>query len=124
MKNILVLGNPEWKPSLLGLVANSFSDEHNRPVFLWGRSESGRSTSEGEEDTELSKANVGGVNEYRVPRFVWPEKTDGYYLRLWIGKTVFIASTNDGFKIKKKDISRLKILFGISGEVRDTTSIL
>jgi single-stranded-DNA-specific exonuclease len=37
MKNVLVLGNPEWKPSLLGLVANSFSDEHNRPVFLWGR---------------------------------------------------------------------------------------
>ncbi len=37
MKNVLVLGNPDWKPSLLGLVANSFSDEHNRPVFLWGR---------------------------------------------------------------------------------------
>jgi single-stranded-DNA-specific exonuclease len=37
MKNVLVLGNPEWKPSLLGLVANSFSDEHSRPVFLWGR---------------------------------------------------------------------------------------
>lgn len=37
MKHVLVLGNPEWKPSLLGLVANSFSDEHGRPVFLWGR---------------------------------------------------------------------------------------
>ena len=38
MKHVLVFGNPEWKPSLLGLVANSFSDEHNRPVFFWGRS--------------------------------------------------------------------------------------
>jgi single-stranded-DNA-specific exonuclease len=37
MHNVIVMGNPEWKPSLLGLVANSFSDEHNRPVFLWGR---------------------------------------------------------------------------------------
>ena len=37
MKQVLVFGNPEWKPSLLGLVANSFSDEHNRPVFFWGR---------------------------------------------------------------------------------------
>lgn len=37
LRNVIVLGNPEWKPSLLGLVANSFSDEHNRPVFLWGR---------------------------------------------------------------------------------------
>ncbi len=37
MKHVLVFGNPEWKPSLLGLVANSFSDEHTRPVFFWGR---------------------------------------------------------------------------------------
>lgn len=35
--DVIVLGNPKWKPSLLGLVANSFGDEHNRPVFLWGR---------------------------------------------------------------------------------------
>lgn len=37
MKHVLVFGNPEWKPSLLGLVANSFGDEHSRPVFFWGR---------------------------------------------------------------------------------------
>ncbi|MES3005082.1 MAG: single-stranded-DNA-specific exonuclease RecJ [Patescibacteria group bacterium] len=37
MKKVLVFGNPEWKPSLLGLVANSFSDEHERPTFFWGR---------------------------------------------------------------------------------------
>lgn len=41
LRNVIVLGNPQWKPSLLGLVANSFSDEHNRPVFLWGREEGG-----------------------------------------------------------------------------------
>ncbi|MEI6528339.1 MAG: single-stranded-DNA-specific exonuclease RecJ [bacterium] len=34
---VVVIGNPEWKPSLLGLVANSLVDDHNRPVFLWGR---------------------------------------------------------------------------------------
>jgi single-stranded-DNA-specific exonuclease len=37
--NVLVAGNPDWKPSLLGLVANSLMDEHNGPVFLWGREE-------------------------------------------------------------------------------------
>lgn len=37
VRNVLVFGNPEWKPSLLGLVANSFSDEHGRPSFFWGR---------------------------------------------------------------------------------------
>jgi len=34
---VVVIGNPDWKPSLLGLVANSLVDDHNRPVFLWGR---------------------------------------------------------------------------------------
>ncbi len=53
MKHVLVIGNPEWKPSLLGLVANSFSDEHARPVFLWGRN--------GEVGDDESDANVGTV---------------------------------------------------------------
>lgn len=34
---VLVLGNPEWKPSLLGLVANTLAEEFVKPVFLWGR---------------------------------------------------------------------------------------
>ena len=33
----IVLGNPEWRPSLLGLAANSCAEEFKRPVFLWGR---------------------------------------------------------------------------------------
>ena len=36
-KPIIVLGNPLWRPALLGLVANSIAEEYNRPVFLWGR---------------------------------------------------------------------------------------
>jgi len=36
-KRVMVIGNPEWKPSLLGLVANSLKDDHGCPVFLWGR---------------------------------------------------------------------------------------
>ncbi len=38
-RKVLVTGNPDWKPSLLGLVANSLMDEHKGPVFLWGREE-------------------------------------------------------------------------------------
>jgi len=36
-KRVLVIGNPNWRPSLLGLVANSLKDDHGCPVFLWGR---------------------------------------------------------------------------------------
>lgn len=36
-KQVIVIGNVDWRPSLLGLAANSISEEYNRPVFIWGR---------------------------------------------------------------------------------------
>jgi len=37
MPSVIALGDPEWRPALLGLVANSIAEEFSRPVFLWGR---------------------------------------------------------------------------------------
>lgn len=34
---VIVIGNPEWKPSLAGLICNSLVEEYERPVFAWGR---------------------------------------------------------------------------------------
>ncbi len=34
---VLVMGNPLWRPSLVGLAANKLAEEYQRPVFLWGR---------------------------------------------------------------------------------------
>jgi single-stranded-DNA-specific exonuclease len=39
---VVVLGNPEWKPSLLGLAANSIMSERGGVVCLWGRDAHGR----------------------------------------------------------------------------------
>lgn len=36
-KKVIVLGNPDWRPALLGLAANSIAEEFRKPVFLWGR---------------------------------------------------------------------------------------
>ncbi len=33
----IVMGNPSWRPGLLGLVANSLAETYNKPAFLWGR---------------------------------------------------------------------------------------
>ena len=35
--DVIVVGNPDWRPALLGLVANSLVEEYRRPVFVWGR---------------------------------------------------------------------------------------
>lgn len=37
LPNVIVIGNPEWRPSLVGLVANALAEEFKRPAFLWGR---------------------------------------------------------------------------------------
>jgi single-stranded-DNA-specific exonuclease len=36
-KKAIVIGNPSWRPSLLGLVANSIAEEYGVPAFVWGR---------------------------------------------------------------------------------------
>ncbi|MEK7227632.1 MAG: single-stranded-DNA-specific exonuclease RecJ [Patescibacteria group bacterium] len=38
---VIVVGNPEWKPALLGLLCASLADSYERPVFAWGRDGSG-----------------------------------------------------------------------------------
>ena len=67
-------------------------------------------------DTFLSTEFEEGDTEYRVPNFVVPDKINGFYLRVWLFKDVFIVSSNHGFEMKKKDRNKLKILFGIDGE--------
>ncbi len=39
--DVLVLGNPDWRPSLVGLAANKLAEEYKRPAFLWGRDGNG-----------------------------------------------------------------------------------
>ncbi len=58
-----------------------------------------------------------GDKEYRIPKFIKPQKINGYYLRFWIFKKVFILSTDEGLKIKSKDRNKLKLLFGVSGSI-------
>lgn len=38
---VIVMGDPDWRPGLLGLVANGIAEEYERPVFLWGREGNG-----------------------------------------------------------------------------------
>lgn len=55
---VLVLGNPLWRPALVGLAANKLSEEYNRPVFLWGR--------DGNDVIKGSCRSGGGVSVVRL----------------------------------------------------------
>ncbi len=51
---IIVMGNPNWRPGILGLVANTLVEAHAKPVFLWGR--------QGGEELRGSCRSDGSVN--------------------------------------------------------------
>ncbi len=55
---VLVLGNPLWRPALVGLAANKLAEEYNRPVFLWGR--------DGNDVIKGSCRSGGGVSVVRL----------------------------------------------------------
>ncbi len=38
-REVIVIGNPEWRVGVLGLVAGKVMDEYKRPVFVWGKDE-------------------------------------------------------------------------------------
>lgn len=38
---VFAMGNPDWRPSLVGLAANKLAEEYNRPAFLWGKDGNG-----------------------------------------------------------------------------------
>lgn len=37
--DVIVIGNPEWRVGILGLVAGKICDEYKKPVFVWGKDE-------------------------------------------------------------------------------------
>jgi hypothetical protein len=59
------------------------------------------------EDDEGSETEHRGIEHL--------SKVDGVYVRLWLGQTAIIVSSNEGFKKMPKDRRAFKLLFGIAG---------
>lgn len=67
-------------------------------------------------DTFFNTEFEEGESEYRVPKFVMPNKIDECYVRIWIKKTVYVLSSKKGFRTVSKDRNKFKLLFGLGGE--------
>lgn len=35
-KSVIVIGNPNWRIGVLGIVASKIVDEYKKPAFVWG----------------------------------------------------------------------------------------
>jgi single-stranded-DNA-specific exonuclease len=40
VKDVIVIGNTNWKPGVIGLIAGKLVEEYGRPAFVWGREDS------------------------------------------------------------------------------------
>ena len=57
-------------------------------------------------------------SEFEVKGLVGGLYFESFYIRLWLGgKQVFIFDSKEGFKIKKKDKRKFKIIFGIQSRL-------
>lgn len=55
--------------------------------------------------------------EWEVKGISGKVKPLSIYLRCWLGQTVWIADSRQGFKRQKKSKKRLKLVFGIVSDV-------
>jgi single-stranded-DNA-specific exonuclease len=60
---VLVVGDPLWRPALVGLAANALLETYARPVFIWGRD--GRSVLKGSCRSDGSVSVVALMHEIR-----------------------------------------------------------
>lgn len=59
------------------------------------------------EDPDGTEHEIKGCRSFR--------RVEGIYLRFWIGKSVWIMSTNERLKTTRRNRPAFKVLFGISG---------
>lgn len=58
---VIAMGNPKWRPGVLGLVANKLMEEHQKPVFLWGREGGDSIKGSCRSDSSVSVVDLMGV---------------------------------------------------------------
>lgn len=63
----------------------------------------------------LSTEFESDKKEFRLNKFIKPKIINGFYIRIWILKRVFVISTYNGFSVNGKNKNKFKLIFGIEG---------
>ncbi|MDR3570941.1 MAG: single-stranded-DNA-specific exonuclease RecJ [Candidatus Pacebacteria bacterium] len=77
-EKVVVLGNPEWKPALLGLAANSVVEERGGVVCLWGRDVNGRLKGSCRSDGTFSVVELFTTAKDSFEEFGGHERSGGF----------------------------------------------
>jgi single-stranded-DNA-specific exonuclease len=79
-QRVVVLGNPDWKPALLGLAANSIVEDRGGVACLWGRDAAGRIKGSCRSDGSLSVVELFTKAAEQFEEFGGHERSGGFTL--------------------------------------------
>jgi single-stranded-DNA-specific exonuclease len=75
---VIVIGNPEWKVGILGLVAGKICDEYKKPVFVWGKDENESIKGSCRSDGSVSVVELMNVSRESFLEFGGHELAGGF----------------------------------------------
>ncbi|QQG38104.1 MAG: single-stranded-DNA-specific exonuclease RecJ [Candidatus Kaiserbacteria bacterium] len=78
---VIVVGNPEWKPALLGLAANSIMEERGGLVCVWGRDAKGRIKGSCRSDGSVSVVDCFAAADEAFVEYGGHRQSGGFTLR-------------------------------------------
>lgn len=79
-EKVVVLGDPEWKPALLGLAANSLLADRSGVVCLWGRDANGKLKGSCRSDGSVSVVELFGAAKENFEEFGGHHASGGFTL--------------------------------------------
>lgn len=77
-KEVIVIGKPEWRVGILGLVAGKISDEYKKPVFVWGKDENDLIKGSCRSDGSVSVVELMAENKESFLEFGGHELAGGF----------------------------------------------
>ncbi len=75
---MIVLGDPDWKPALLGLVATSIVGEYGKAVCLWGRDGKGKLKGSCRSDGTVNVVELFGAAEHALIEYGGHKMSGGF----------------------------------------------
>jgi len=119
---VVVLGSPEWKPSLLGLAANSIVEERGGMVCLWGRDAYGRIKGSCRSDGSLSVVEVFSQTKETFVEFGGHAQSGGFTLVTESVHTFHETLAQAAAASKRADVARA-LSFDAHASIRELDAL-
>ncbi len=103
---VVVLGNPEWKPALLGLAANSIVGDRGGVACLWGRDAEGRIKGSCRSDGALSVVELFRAASHAFEEYGGHEASGGFTLHFEHAHTLPDVLADVARTIEASEVSR------------------